>query len=175
MNMTTPLTSSQKNGRPEVPVIAVVGDYSPEIMAHRAIPRALELACAAHSIAVAWEWVGTATICEVAREFAGFAAVWVVPASPYENMAGALEAIRWARETKRPFLGTCGGFQHAIIEFARNVSGLTAADHAETRPAGETLVVTPLSCSMVGKTGRIHFAAGSRLREIYGGDSVLEE
>ena len=45
--------------------------------------------------------------------------MWTVPASPYENTAGALDAIRFARETRRPFLGTCGGFQHALIEFAR--------------------------------------------------------
>ena len=36
-------------------------------------------------------------------------------------MEGVLSAIRFARETGRPFLGTCGGFQHALIEYARNV------------------------------------------------------
>src|SRR5437667_11486922 len=107
--------------------IALVGDYSPEVIAHRAIPRALELA----------------------RDLQTFSAIWLVPASPYENMDGALAAIRFARETRRPFLGTCGGFQHALIEFARNVAGITAADHEETNPASGTLVVTRLRCSLV--------------------------
>ena len=39
-------------------------------------------------------------------------------------MDGALAGIRFARETSRPFLGTCAGFQHGVIEFARNVLGV---------------------------------------------------
>ena len=87
---------------------------------------------------------------------------------------GRLAAIRFARESRRPFLGTCGGFQHAAIEFARNVAGLPSADHAETNPAADDLVVKPLTCSLVETLGRIHFSPGSRLREIYAADSAEE-
>ncbi|MFD2611211.1 glutamine amidotransferase-related protein [Paenibacillus gansuensis] len=38
-------------------------------------------------------------------------------------MKGAMNGIRYAREHQIPFFGTCGGFQHMIIEFARNVMG----------------------------------------------------
>src|SRR5438094_296218 len=103
-----------------IPTLALVGDYSPQVIAHQAIPRALELARAAAQVDLGWRWVLTRDLRDPARELAEFAAVWVVPASPYENAAGALGAIRFARETRRPFLGTCGGFQHAVIEFARN-------------------------------------------------------
>ena len=89
-------------------------------------------------------------------------------------MDGALAAIRWVRETKRPFLGTCGGFQHALIEFARNVAGLAAADHAETNPTGDTLVVAPLACSLVEQTGSIRFMPGSLIRDAYGRDTASE-
>lgn len=154
--------------------IALVGDYSPAVIAHRAIPIALELACRETSVEVDGEWVHTREIRDASRDLGRFAAVWVVPASPYENMEGALAAIRFARETKRPFLGTCGGFQHALIEFARNVVGLAPADHAETNPTGTTLVVAPLACSLVEKTGDVHFIAGSRLREIYGRETARE-
>jgi CTP synthase (UTP-ammonia lyase) len=154
--------------------IALVGDYSPEVVAHRAIPCALELACAAAKSDVTWQWIATRDIRHAARDLAKFSAVWVVPASPYENMAGALAAIRFARETQRPFLGTCGGFQHALIEFARNVAGLSTADHAETNPTGGTLVVAPLSCAMVEKTGPIRFAPGSLIRAAYGRDTAQE-
>ena len=156
------------------PLIALVGDYSASVIAHRAIPLALELARRESATDVEWRWIGTGEIRRAADDLAEFAAVWVVPASPYENMAGALAAIRFARETRRPFLGTCGGFQHALIEFARNVAGLANADHAETNPAAETFVVTPLSCSLADKTGTVHFTAGSRLREIYGRESGEE-
>ena len=149
-------------------LIALVGDYSPDVLAHGAIPRALELARSSVRAKIDWRWIHTREVTDAARDLTDCAAVWVVPASPYENMNGALAAIRFARETRRPFLGTCGGFQHALIEFARNVAGLVSADHAETNPAADTPVVAPLACSLVEKTGTVHFTPGSRLREIYG-------
>ena len=100
--------------------------------------------------------------------------MWVVPASPYENMAGTLDAIRFARETKRPLLGTCGGFQHVLIEFARHVAGFATADHAETNPTADTLVVAPLACSLVEKTGAIRFAPGSLIHAAYGRSTAQE-
>jgi len=154
--------------------IALVGDYSAEVTAHRAIPVALERARAELKTELTWSWVATPTIREAARDLKDFSAVWVVPASPYKNMHGALAAIRWARETKRPFLGTCGGFQHALIEFARNVAGLANADHAETNPGGDLLVVAPLSCSLVEKSGAVHFASGSLIRAAYGCETANE-
>ncbi len=156
------------------PTLALVGDYSSEVIAHRAIPRALELAREELGRPLAWRWVHTRDVRDAARDLAEFAAVWVVPASPYENTAGALAAIRFARETKRPLLGTCGGFQHALIEFARNVAGLTTADHAETNPDADTLVVAPLSCSLVEQTGHVHLISGSLIHSAYGRDRVTE-
>jgi CTP synthase (UTP-ammonia lyase) len=156
------------------PKLALVGDYSPAVAAHRAIPRALELAGAATKTALTWQWVATGDLHHAPRDLAKFSAVWLVPASPYASMAGALAAVRFARETHRPFLGTCGGFQHALIEFARHVAGLTAADHAETHPHGATLVVAPLACPLVEQTGPLHFAPGSLLRAAYGRDTAQE-
>src|SRR5205814_301874 len=119
-----------------------------------------------------WSWVATRDVHDAARDLKNFDAVWVVPASPYQNMNGALDAIRWARETRRPFLGTCGGFQHALIEFARHVAGLTAADHAETNPAAETLVVAPLACALKEKSGTVRFTPGSLIHAAYGSDAA---
>jgi CTP synthase (UTP-ammonia lyase) len=154
--------------------IALLGDYSPQVIAHQAIPRALELARAETGAAVAWRWVLTRDLRVAAEELAEFAGVWVVPGSPYANEGGVLAAIQFARETGRPFLGTCGGFQHALIEIARHVAGLREADHAEIRPNARTLVVTPLSCSLVEKTGDIRVTPGSRLHRAYGRDTAHE-
>ena len=156
------------------PAIALIGDYSPTVIAHRAIPRALELAAAAESSPVTCTWVPTVSIQDAARDLAGYAAVWVVPASPYASTAGALAAIRWARDTRRPLLGSCGGFQHMLIEFARACAGLAAADHAETNPDGAELIVAPLACSLVEQTGIVRLVPGSRLRAIYGRDATTE-
>ena len=154
--------------------LALVGDYSPEIVAHRAIPLALERVRAEIRTSFTWEWMPTREIDERAEALAGFAAVWLVPGSPYENTAGALAAVRWTRETRRPFLGTCGGFQHALIELARARAGLADAMHEETHPEAPTLVITALACSLVGQRGVVRFAPGSRLGEIYGADSAEE-
>lgn len=154
--------------------IALIGDFSPDVVAHRAIPRALELACAAAGTDVTWRWIATRDLRAPARDLQPFEAVWAVPGSPYENAAGMFDAIRFARESGRPFLGTCGGFQHALIEFARNVAGISEADHAESNASATTLIITPLSCSMVEKTASVRFVEGSRLREIYDADGAQE-
>lgn len=147
--------------------IALVGDYSPRVPAHRGIPRALEMIHAETGLEITWRWIGTPEVRNAASDLAHFSAVWLVPASPYKNMAGALAAVRWARETRRPFLGTCGGFQHAALEFARNVAGLTAAAHAESDPQGHTLIIAPLSCPLVESGGDVHFTPGSLIHAAY--------
>lgn len=166
--------------------LALIGDHNLESVAHRAIPLALELARKNTGVSLAWDWIGTATVTDAPRQLAGYSGVWCVPGSPYQSMDGALTAIRFARETRRPFLGTCGGFQHALIEFARHVLGITGADHAETAQAncnllgdkfsGTTpeLVVTPLACSLVGQHGDITFTPGSQLHALFHGQPAHE-
>ena len=94
---------------------------------------------------------------------AAYDALWCVPASPYAHMPGALAAIQYAREAGVPFLGTCGGFQHALIEWARNVLGLVDADHLESNPDAALPLVAPLACSLQGARGRIHLLPGTRI------------
>ena len=158
-----------------MPRLALVGDYRPEVVAHVAIPKALALASAATGVNIEWTWIDTGKITDAARDLAGYAGVWCVPASPYKNMNGALAAIRYARENRLPFLGTCGGFQHALIEVARNLAKICDADHAESNASGTNLVVSPLACSLVGQAGDITFTPGSRLYEIFRGQSTREE
>lgn len=155
--------------------IALVGDYNERVIAHTAIPLALKLASTALDAKVDWSWIETTAITNDANNLAEFTAIWVVPGSPYKNMDGALTAIRFARETYRPFFGTCGGFQHALIECARNVCGIHDATHAETDPNGNSLVVTSLLCSFVGKNGHISFRLGSQLYTIFKGQETNEE
>ncbi|BCK66678.1 hypothetical protein Srufu_006310 [Streptomyces libani subsp. rufus] len=102
----------------------------------------------------------------------GFDAVWVLPGSPYRSERGVLAAIRAAREGGIPFLGTCGGFQHALLEFARNVCGVTRAGHAENAPetADEDAVILPLACSLVGHEGIVNVTPGSRAAQLLGAD-----
>lgn len=153
--------------------VGLIGDYDAAVPAHRAIPPALALAAGTTGAAVVHEWVPTDEITSEAR-VAGYDALWCVPASPYRSPEGALRAIRFAREQGRPFLGTCGGFQHAVLEYARSVLGWSSAEHAETSPQAECLVVTPLACALVEAQGTVRLLPGSRLRTAYGTDEALE-
>jgi CTP synthase (UTP-ammonia lyase) len=155
--------------------IALVGDFSSSAVAHQAIPMALRLGAERASVAVTPTWVHTADLARDGIEsLCGYHGIWCVPASPYANMEAALGAIRLARESGRPFFGTCGGFQHALIEYARNVLGLSDADHAETNPGVERPLVAPLACELVERAGLLRLRAGSKLLEIYGTDRAEE-
>lgn len=124
---------------------------------------------------LSWEWVGTTTLGpDVAARLSEFSGIWLVPASPYANPPGAFASISLARRKPIPFLGTCGGFQHALIEFARNVLGLPHASHAETNPGGTLELIFPLRCSLVERIGRVHLGDGTRLRQIYGTETAEE-
>ena len=133
--------------------IALIGDYRESVVAHRAIPVALDLAVQGLRADVSWEWLPSRDLQPSAQALLEpYAAVWCVPGSPYENTQGVIEAIRFARLQKRPFLGTCGGFQHALLEYAQAVWGLDAA-HAETNPEAEDPVIARLTCSLVDVRG----------------------
>lgn len=152
--------------------IALVGDYNADVLAHQAIPLALDDAAAVLERPIEYRWVATRDV-HSADALADFDGIWLVPASPYENTEGALIAARYARENSLPFLGTCGGFQHAILEYARNVMGWEDAAHAETDTEGR-MVIAPLTCSLVEKSDTIELRANTLIARAYGRDSIEE-
>jgi len=155
--------------------IALVGDHNPAVTAHRAIPGALELAGLSLGAPVTWEWIGTDTLSDgVTAPVTSADGIWVVPNSPYRSEAGAIAAIRFARQAGRPFLGTCAGFQHAVLEYARDVSGLAQAAHAELDPEAREPVIARLSCGLVEKAGGVRIVPGSRLDRAYGTERATE-
>ena len=107
------------------------------------------------------------------RGAGGVRCIWVVPGSPYRHPEGAFTAIRYARENSIPFLGTCGGFQHAVIEYARNVLGWQDAGHAETDSEGR-MVIAPLSCSLVETSAVVELRANTLIARAYGRESIEE-
>ena len=153
--------------------IALIGDYDPQVTAHQAIPVALGMIAEQSGRNVQFEWLPTEQIHAgtALDQFDGF---WCVPGSPYKNEAGALRAIRFAREQQRPFLGTCGGFQHAVLEFSRNVLGWVDAEHGETSPDSPRAVLTPLTCSLVEAVDSIHLVAGSLIAKAYETSEIRE-
>jgi CTP synthase (UTP-ammonia lyase) len=152
--------------------IALVGDRSPHVRAHARIPVALDLLRDQDLLDLDVNWISTEDAAgQPLDEFDG---IWLVPGSPYVSEAGAVAAVRTAREGGVPFLGTCGGFQHALLEFARNVCGLTSTAHAENSPGAEDLLIAPLSCSLVGQQGAVTVTPGSLAHRALGAERTVE-
>jgi len=131
------------------------------------------LGAAPHSL-VEGVWVPTDEVGD-GRPLARFDGVWCVPGVPYRSVAGALAAIRYARQSRVPFLGTSAGFQYALIEYARDVLGMADADHEKTNPRCATPLIAPLGCALAGVKARVRFAAGSIIRRAYGKAESMEE
>jgi CTP synthase (UTP-ammonia lyase) len=155
--------------------VGLVGDRSDNVRAHRAIPKALDGAARRAGLNVTHTWLPTETLTGAAVDrLAEFDGLWCVPGSPYTSMQGALAAIRRARESGIPLLGTCGGFQHALIEIARNVAGIASADHEESSPNAEELVVHRLACALREDEREVRLLPGSRLATIYESSTIRE-
>lgn len=153
--------------------IGLVGDHDEAITAHRAIPWALSLASGVLGLTLRSTWLHTDMLID-ARAVDGYDALWCVPGSPYRSMDGALRAIRFAREEGIPFLGTCGGFQHAVIEYARHVLHWSDAEHEETTPGATRAVIHHLACELVEAQEALVPVPGSRLARAYDAKSFTE-
>ncbi|HLK65817.1 MAG TPA: hypothetical protein VKU19_20410 [Bryobacteraceae bacterium] len=143
--------------------IALVGDFNDQQKSHQAISKALSAVPGGEVNGV---WIPTDSVGK-AEALAEYDGIWCVPGMPYRSADGALAAIRYARTTRTPFLGTSAGFQYALIEFARNVLGFSEADHQKTKPNASMPLISPLGCALVGMKGRVHFHQGSLLRKAY--------
>ena len=109
------------------------------------------------------------------------------------GVEGKIQAIRYARENKVPYLGICLGMQLAVIEYARNKAGLEHAHSTEFEPNAEHPVIALVTewhtregrvelrdqASNLGGTMRLGgqecmLLPGSLAREIYGKERIVE-
>jgi CTP synthase (UTP-ammonia lyase) len=147
--------------------IALVGDRSDSVQAHAKIPDLIDALNLAGDTAIECYWVRSCTV-EGPDDLAGFDGVWVVPGSPYACRDGVFAAIHAARTRGVPFLGTCGGFQHMLLEYARSVCGLPEAEHAEQHPEAARQLIVPLDCSLLGEEAEVMIAPGTVAAEAMG-------
>ena len=156
--------------------IALVGDRSPNVGAHARIPVIIDALCERDGIMLDAYWIPSEHVTDF--DLSGFDAIWLLPGSPYRDPEGAIAAARTARERGMPFLGTCGGFQHALVEYARDVCRLDVG-HPEYLPedqrpgAGEFLII-PLACSLVGHEGAVRITPGTLAERILGAERTIE-
>jgi CTP synthase (UTP-ammonia lyase) len=150
--------------------IGIIGDFNPANPTHIATNDGIAHAAEVLGERIETVWLAT----DQPAQYERFQGLFGSPGSPYRNFDRALAGIRYARENKIPFAGTCGGFQHMVIEYARNVVGLTDAAHAESDPYASCLFVTPLSCSLVGRTMEVAIEPGSRAAAACGTERSME-
>lgn len=155
--------------------IGVIGDYESTNETHLATTAAVQHAGADRGLAAEVKWVPTQQVEDSSEEaLAGLDGLIIAPGSPYRSLSGALTAIEHARVHDVPLLGTCGGFQHVVLEFARNVAGFHDAQHAEYDPYASTLFITPLSCSLIGQTMTVHIHDNTQASSAYRKAMVAE-
>jgi CTP synthase len=109
------------------------------------------------------------------------------------GIEGKIQTVRYAREQKIPYLGICLGMQVAVIEYARNVAGLSGAHSTEFEPTSQHPVIALITEwqdesgnveqrtaeSQIGGTMRLggqkcQLIPGSLAREVYGNDVISE-
>jgi CTP synthase (UTP-ammonia lyase) len=167
--------------------IGILGDFNPEFRSHHATNEALQHAAAKLNLPVESAWISTPSVLEpdAQRMLESFDGIWAAPGSPYQSFDGMLKGIEFARRRDWPFLGTCGGFQYALIECARNVLGIKDADTAENNSGSKNIVIYPVACAvpdrakdapkLSGPIPEIQLRPGSYLQSFYMKDTVEEE
>jgi CTP synthase len=113
--------------------IAVTGKYTALRDAYASIIKAGEH-CGVHlGVNVNFKWMDTTDIdaSNVAKRLRDVHGIIVPGGFGSRGTEGKIDCIRFARENKVPYLGLCLGFQMAVIEYARNVCGITDANSTE--------------------------------------------
>ena len=113
--------------------IALVGKYTALPDAYKSIVESFVHAGGKLSVKVRLSWVNSETLTEanVAEKLKGMCGILVAPGFGHRGIDGKIVAVKYARENKVPFFGICLGMQCSVIEFARNVMGLTDANSSE--------------------------------------------
>ena len=149
--------------------IAVIGEFNPTFEPHTAISSSV-----AHTHRETAErleeivWLDTVTCNQIPdSELSRFDGFWIAPGSPYRSMEGALRVIEYGRTTDIPLLGTYGGFQHIVLEYARNVVGFTDAQHAEYDPYASQMFISELQCSLAGQQITVNIRTDSEPARAY--------
>ena len=113
--------------------IGLIGKYVELRDSYKSITEAFIHAGAYNEVKVKVRWIHSEdlTIDNVPEKLNGLNGILVAPGFGERGIEGKIEAVRYARETKIPFFGICLGMQMAVIEYSRNVLGLSDANSTE--------------------------------------------
>ena len=165
--------------------IGLVGKYTQLADAYLSVIEALNHAGAHHGGRVEVRWVDSERLTdeEAERELAACDGVLVPGGFGVRGIEGKIQAARYAREQRIPYLGICLGMQIAVAEFARHVAGMDGANSTEFDPETPYPVIDLLpeqkEVRDMGGTMRlgadpVKLHDDTRVREIYG-EAVIYE
>ncbi|WP_396204608.1 CTP synthase [Gemmatimonas sp.] len=166
--------------------ICVVGKYTDYVDSYKSVQEALIHGGIANDVGVELAWTSSDlfTSAEKAREILSQHHGLLVPGGfGVRGVEGMVEAIRAAREMQLPFFGICLGMQVAIIEFSRNVLGLSDSHSSEFAPECGHPVISLMDSQreVTDKGGTMRLGAypcrlqrGSRAAQTYGQPEVSE-
>ena len=165
--------------------IGVVGKYVDLPDAYLSVVESLRHGALANDVKLDLRWVPSEEMTGLyaASHMEGLDGVLVPGGFGPRGVEGKIEAIRFAREQKIPFLGICLGLQCAVIEYARNVTGLANAHSAEFEPMTPHPVIDLMESqqevSEKGGTMRLglyaaKLADGSLVSDLYGDEVIYE-
>jgi CTP synthase len=165
--------------------IAMVGKYVQLRDAYLSVVEALKHGGFAHQVCVRIRWVDAEQLNDETASLLlnGIDGIVVPGGFGYRGIEGKIAAIKYARENGIPLLGLCLGLQCAVIEFARNVCGLSGANSTEfdegTRHPVIALMDEQRRVVQKGGTMRLgvypcFLKPGTKIAEIYGTHLVYE-
>ncbi len=152
--------------------IGILADYNSQSETHIATDKCLALAAVNLGVDVHGEWVPTQLISKT--DIGSFDGL-IVNTGVYDDRDAVLNTLRIAREGNIPTLATCGGFQHMIIEYARNVLGLNGVGHAEFDLDSTDHIIVPLQCSLRGREADIAIVLDSQVGRLCKSNAVTEK
>jgi CTP synthase len=173
-----------KNPESEVK-IGIIGKYVELQDAYKSIAESLIHAGVENECKVQVEWIHSEglTSKSVAKKLAGLKGILVAPGFGDRGIEGKIEAVKYARETKIPFLGICLGMQCAVVEFGRNVLNFKDASSREMNPETEHAVIDIMEeqKTITAKGGTMRLGAypcklksGTKGFEAYGKENIEE-
>jgi CTP synthase len=126
--------------------IGLVGKYVEYEDSYKSLKEALMHGGLAHQLKVNINWIEAEGVTgdHWERQLEGYDGILVPGGFGKRGIDGMLNAIRFARERKVPYFGICLGMQTQVIEYARNVCGLDAADSTEFNPGTPHRVIFKL-------------------------------
>jgi CTP synthase len=165
--------------------IGLVGKYVEYEDSYKSLKEALLHGGIAHDVSVDIHWIEAERLIwpDCLRELEAYDAILVPGGFGRRGTEGMINSIRYARERSVPYFGICLGMQMMVVEFARNVCGLTDANSTELNPATPSRVIYKLrelkGVDELGGTMRLgaypcKLAPGSFAEQAYGTDLISE-